>query len=70
MKKALHFTLLTSFVLGNILLLMTRLFGDKLTDFVLGFFVGIGIVLTLAGTTYLVHYAVKKKYISSYTKKQ
>jgi len=69
MKNILHYTLLLSFVLGNIILLLSRQFRDKISDFELGFFEGVGIVLTLAGTGYLVYYAIDKKFITKDTKK-
>ena len=61
MKNGLRLILFSTFGIGNIFLIISRIFSEKLTDFELGFLEGISIVLLLVGVTYLSWCLIKKE---------
>jgi len=59
MKNTGRILLFSSFGLGNIILLFTRFYGDRLSDFMLGFYEGVSIAFIISGASYLMYCAVK-----------
>lgn len=60
--------LFISYGIGNLLLVLTRIFDDNFTDFKMGFLEGLSIVFLVIGILHLVKCAVKKQRPFSLTK--
>ncbi|RUT73142.1 hypothetical protein [Ancylomarina longa] len=60
MKYRLRFIFISVFGLGNLILSLSEIFRDKLTDFEFGFLEGISVVFILTGAIYLLYDFAKK----------
>lgn len=67
MKQRRGSLLFISYGIGNLLLVLTRIFDDNFTDFEIGFLEGLSIVFLVIGTLHLVKCAVKKQWSLSLT---
>jgi len=62
--------LFISYGLGNLLLALTRIFGNSLTNFELGILEGLSIVFIICGTSHLIICAIRKQKPFSITQRK
>lgn len=60
LNPGLRLVLFLTFGIGNVLLLVSRIYKEAFSDFSLGFLEGVSIVCILLGTSYLIWCALTK----------